>query len=150
MKKINSVIIGVLALSFSHLWAQSSDGETMKEFLKGIPAFENEKISSLVTIQSINNIAKQKAAKTISITGTNIRDVLTEAKQYKYCIIIVEAHTIVKVTDFENCSQSSSWGICMPYGEGYIRKGSFVSSKDYINNIIGKPDEQARTMYLFN
>ncbi len=150
MKKITMVILSVLALSFSHLCAQTADGETMKEFLKGIPAFENEKISSIGSIPCINDIAKQKAAKTIGITGTNIKDVLTEAKQYKFNIIIVEAHTIVKITDIDNCSQSSSWGICMPYGEGYIRKGGFVSSKDYINNIIGKPDTQERTIYLFN
>ncbi len=150
MKKITVVIIGVFVLSCSHLFAQTSDGETMKEFLKGIPAFENEKISSLETIQSINNIAKEKAVNMISFSGENIKDVLNEAKQYKYCIIIVEAHTIVKITDFENCSQSGSWGACMPYGEGYIRKGGLMGNKDYINNIIGKPDSQARTIYLFN
>lgn len=150
MKKITTIIFGVLVLSFSQLNGQNSDGETMKEFLKGIAAFDSENSSSLSTIQRFDAIAGQKAAKSVSITSENIKDALKEAKQYKYCIITVEEHTIVKVTDYENCSQSGSWGICMPYGEGFIRKGSLLANKDYINNIIGKPDSQARMMYLFN
>jgi hypothetical protein len=150
MKKITTIIIGVLVMGLSQLNGQNSDGETMKEFLKGIAAFDSENSSSLSTIQLVDAIAGQKAAKSVSITSENIKDALKEAKQYKYCIITVEGHTIVKVTDYENCSQSGSWGVCMPFGEGFIRKGSLLANKDYINNIIGKPDSQARMMYLFN
>jgi len=38
----------------------------------------------------------------------------------------------------------------MPHAEGYIKKGGLTYKKDYINNIIGLPDAQERTMYLFN
>jgi hypothetical protein len=150
MKNIAFLITGFMAISVLQLSAQTTDGETLKEFLKGITAFDNEKTSSLTTIQSINAIAAQKAEKTISITPDNIIDALKDARQYKHCLVIVGEYTIVKVVDFENCSHSGSWGTCMPYGEGFIRKGGFVSIKDYINNIIGKPDTQERKMYLFN
>ena len=150
MKRFTFILVGLIAVSFLQLHAQSSDSETLQKFLKDIPAFNNENASALGTIQIVNDLAVQKAAKTISFSGENIKDALGEAKQYKYCIIIVEAHTIVKVSDFEKCSQSGSWGTCMPYGEGYIRKGGLTGINDYINNIIGKPDSQSRMMYLFN
>ena len=79
----------------------------------------------------------------------NIETVLTEAKTYKNCVIITGNHTIVKILDFDDCKQSSSWGYCMPTAEGYIKKGELVSQEDYINNIIGRPDAQKRTVYLF-
>jgi len=65
-------------------------------------------------------------------------------------VVTVGFHTIVKVSDFENCIQSGFWGVCMPYAEGYIQKGSLAPQKDYLNNIIGKPDAQERMMFLFN
>ena len=49
-----------------------------------------------------------------------------------------------------DCIQSGSWGACMPYAKGYIKKGSLIEKEDYINNIIGIPDSQLRKVYLFN
>ena len=69
--------------------------------------------------------------------------------QGKTCIIIVENHTIVKFSDIKKCNYSGSWGMCMPYGEGYIQNGGLKSTNDFINNIIGKPDAQKRVMYIF-
>jgi len=150
MKKTTIIILSVWALTVSQFFGQNSDGEIIKNLLKDIAAFDNASSGSLSTIQAVDVIAAQKAEKKVSLTVDNIKDAMKDAKQYKYCLIIVGVYTIVKVTDFEKCSQSGSWGMCMPYGEGFIRKGSFVSQRDYINNIIGKPDSQERKMYLFN
>lgn len=150
MKPLTLITVALFVLNITQLKAQLSDAETMKTFLKEIPALANEKASSYQTIQGFNTIAGQKAVKTVTLTGENMKTALTDAKQYKHCIITVGVHTIVKVTDFKNCSQSGSWGACMPYGKGYIRKGGFTEKNDYINNIIGRPDSQVRTMFLFN
>ena len=64
--------------------------------------------------------------------------------------IIVANHTVIKITDFNDCKPSASWGTCMPMAEGYIKKGVLQHEKDYCNNIIGLPDNQKRTLYLFD
>lgn len=113
-------------------------------------------ISSLESIENVNPIvlfqesAENNAAEVISFSKDNIEDVLSKAKKYKHCVITIEDHTIIKITDIEDCTQSGSWGACMPFAKGYIKKGELVSQNDYINNIIGMPDSQERIMYLFN
>ena len=150
MRTCQVLLIAILFLSFSQINAQNSKIETIKNLLKEIPIFDGAKIDANQPIESINTIAKQKAAKTIIFTKENIKDALSEAKNYKYCIIIVGNHTIVKVTDIKDNAMSGSWGTNMPKGEGYIQKGSLVSTNGYINNIIGNPDDQVRTLYFFN
>ncbi|MCK4678142.1 MAG: hypothetical protein KAT48_08435 [Bacteroidales bacterium] len=150
MKTITLASFLILAMNFTAINAQDTKANTIKEFLTDVISLENERVSSDTPIKSFNEIAKTKAAKTIIITKENIKESLTEAKDYKYCVITVGLHTIVKVSDFENCIQSGSWGTCMPYAEGYIQKGSLVPQKDYLNNIIGRPDAQERMMFLFN
>ncbi len=140
----------ILIMNFTSLNAQDSKASTIKDFLKDVISLENENISNVTPIKSFNEIAKTKAEDAIIITKENIGEALKEAQQYKYCVVTVGLHTIVLVSDLENCKQSGSWGICMPYGEGYIQKGSLSPQKDYINNIIGVPDAQERMMFLFN
>lgn len=89
------------------------------------------------------------ATEVIDLTKNNIKDVLNKAKNYQSLIITTDNHTIVKITDLSNCKQSGSWGVCMPYGTGYIKKGKLQPQKDYINNIIGLPDSRVRKAYLF-
>ena len=84
MKNITFLITGFMAISVLQLSDQTTDGETLKEFLKGITAFDSEKTSSLASINSVNAIAAQKADKTISITPDNIIDALKDARQYKH------------------------------------------------------------------
>jgi hypothetical protein len=67
----------------------------------------------------------------------------------KTCIVVVEQHTFAKFSDTKKCNMSGSWGACMPYAEGYIQSGGLKGINDYINNIIGKPDAQNRTLYIF-
>lgn len=101
-------------------------------------------------IESLAILADKQADQKIKFGKSNIKSVLKQAREYSGFFIIVENHTIVKIDDLDNCNASGSWNACMPFGEGYIKKGSLVQSEDYINNIIGLPDAQKRTAYLFN
>lgn len=145
MKNFTATFVAILVLSVMSLNAQENTSETMKQFLKDIPALSTEKITS---ISDLVEASKKKATKAIDLTKENIAESLKEA-QGKTCIIVVENHTFVKFSDVKKCNQSGSWGACMPYGEGYIQKGGLKSSNDYINNIIGKPDTQKRVLFLF-
>ncbi|OIQ30955.1 MAG: hypothetical protein BM564_01725 [Bacteroidetes bacterium MedPE-SWsnd-G2] len=101
-------------------------------------------------IVAFQNMAKLEAQKVISISNENINSALDTAKQYKHCVITTADHTLVSITDLTNCKPSGSWGACMPFASGYIKKGDLIYQEDYCNNIIGLPDSQNRTMYLFN
>jgi len=151
MKKSFLALLPVLVIGlFVNVNCQNSKDATIKEFVKGISAFDNEKFSAHEPIKSFNDAAKKIAAKTLSVTKSNITTILLEAKNYKHAIITVGNHTIVKISDFEKCSPSTAWSVCMPKGEGYIQKGGMESKSDFINNIIGSPDSQTRTIYFFN
>ena len=145
MKKAALAFVTVFTLHSFLTTAQNNNAESIKGFISSISALQNENVNSIV---SLTEAAGKKASKTIVITKENIADALKEA-QGKNCILIVENHTIVKFSDTKNCSTSGSWGVCMPYGEGYIQNGGLTAMKDYINNIIGKPDTQTRTLYVF-
>lgn len=136
----------LLALLSSSIFLKAQDGS---DFFSGT-SLSGQSVSAKSPIASIEAIAKKAATKTITLTAENCKDALAEARGFKWGVIIVGEHTVVKVMDFKNCHQSGSWGACMPYGEGYIKRGSMNAVKDYVNNIIGKPDSQTRTLYLFN
>ncbi|GGH68292.1 MAG: hypothetical protein EP346_10725 [Bacteroidetes bacterium] len=95
--------------------------------------------------------ASENADKVIKLTGENAEEVFSQAKEYSSCLVVTENHTAVRIVDFDDCAQSGSWGVCMPLAEGYIRKeGTMKPQGDYLNNIIGRPDDQERTVYLFH
>lgn len=150
MKSTALILASFLLFGLTTIKAQDDNAAVVKDFLKEIPSASGEKINAHAPVASVDAIAKKNAAKTVSITKDNIGSALSDAKQFKYGILVVGEHTFVKITDFKKCNTSNSWGACMPYGEGYIKKGTLVSQKDFINNIIGRPDSQARTLYLFN
>lgn len=124
-----------------------SNSEVITNFLNEVRSFEA--IEDKAPISYFENLAKQSASETIDISDDNIADVLATAKNYTHCVIIVEDHTIIKITSLEDCKQSGSWGACMPMAEGYIKKGDLEFQEDYINNIIGTPDNQNRTALFF-
>tara|TARA_Y100000768_G_C23974545_1_gene682379 strand:- start:79 stop:2307 length:2229 start_codon:yes stop_codon:yes gene_type:complete len=101
-------------------------------------------------IVAFAEIAKDISVKEISLNKNNISNALEEAKEYSNGVIVVENHTIVKLISFDDCQQSGSWGVCMPKGEGFIKKGSLNYKSDYINNIIGTPSSKKVTLFLFN
>jgi len=130
---------------------ESSDSESgsdiVTNFLNDVTSIED--VESKNPIVSFQESAAKIAEKVESITKDNIVDILEEAKEYKHCVIIIEDHTIVKIKDIEDCKQSGSWSACMPFAEGYIKKGELSYEEDYMNNIVGRPDSQERTAYLF-
>lgn len=101
-------------------------------------------------IQTLTILAKEHASKSISIKKGNIKAALENAQNFKHALLLVSNHTVVKITSYKDCLQSGAWGTCMPMAEGFIKKGTLNYKKDYINNIIGLPDNQERTLYLFN
>jgi hypothetical protein len=144
MKRYIIIFLAFISTSQTSAFAQDN-ASTLKEFVKGIPSLETEKFSS---IEGLNDAAKKKASKTFTLTKDNIAEAL-KASQGKTCIVTVENHTIVKFSDTKNCTSSGSWGAGMPFGEGFIQNGSLAPTKDYINNIIGRPDTQLRTLFIF-
>jgi len=80
-----------------------------------------------------------------------IEAVLNTAKNYDYLVIVVDQHTIIKITELDKCITSGSWKTCMPFAEGFIKRKSNLEYKnDYCNNIIGRPDTQERVAYFFS
>lgn len=118
----------------------------VKNFLNDVSSLEVEKKNP---IESFINGAESEATKIVTFTKNNAEDALKEAANYKHQVITVGNHTIVKINDLENCKASGSWGACMPYAKGFIKKGDLVAQEDYINNIIGMPDDQERKLFLF-
>ena len=145
MKTFLPFFIFLFITACSHQPAES-DTDVVNNFLSDITSIENEKKNP---IESFIKGANAEAAEVLNLNKNNIKDVLAEAKNYKHVVITVGNHTIVKITDIENCRTSGSWGACMPYAEGYIKRGELVAREDYINNIIGVPDEQERRLFLF-
>ena len=144
--KIKSIILCLGLFLASSLSAQNN---IVADFLNDSKSITE--INATRPITALKTVAGVSAAQQTNLTKENIAQVLEEAKSYKYLLIITGTHTIVKVTDLEDCIQSGSWGTCMPKGEGYVsRGGNLEFMQDYVNNIIGIPGSQARTAYMFN
>jgi len=148
MKKILIILLVVSGLSSQ---AQNTKIIVLKQFLSDIINVDAKQLNNQQPIISINEIAKAKAEKVITINRETIGSALLEAKNYKYCLISVDAHTLVRVISFKDISPSGAWRAAMPLCKGYIqRSGVLHEKKDYLKNLIGRPDSQVRTMYLFN
>lgn len=127
-----------------------TNSQEVKELLNGVIDFSENTFNDVRPIPSINKAAAQQADTIFFLTKDNIYQVFKEAKKYKSCIISVESHTFVSVESWTNCSKSGSWNFCMPYGTGFIQRDEMVKKEDYIKNIIGMPDAQRRTVFLFD
>jgi len=126
----------------------TSSNNLVSKFLTDITTLENSEERN--PIATFKELAENEASKVYTVSKNNIGEILTTAQQYKHCVITTKDHTIVKITDLKKCIQSGSWATCMPYANGYIKKGRLIPKEDYINNIIGIPDSQERKAYLFN
>lgn len=127
---------------------QATSDAVVIAFLEDVTALEKEKGAN--PIADFKALSLKNAVDSININKDNIKDALAKAKNYKHSVVIVDNHTIVKLVDVNDCKASGSWGACMPMGEGYIKRGALNYKKDYINNIIGLPDAQTRSVYFFN
>ncbi|TNE79193.1 MAG: hypothetical protein EP332_11895 [Bacteroidetes bacterium] len=122
--------------------------ELVSNFLENPKSLEN--IESKNPVEEFKSAAESSAAKVVELNKDNVADVLGEAKDHKHVVIVTGNHTVVKVDDLDDCKTSGSWGTCMPHAEGYIQRGGLEYQEDYINNIIGKPDEQERLVFFFD
>jgi hypothetical protein len=157
MKKIIfSTFLVTMMMSCSSSDTKETTSETSTEtqttivndFLKNTKSIGQS--SSKQPIVDFKNQADKQSAKKMDFNKNSFSEMLSVAKKFKTLVIVVGDHTIVKVKDVNNCNDSASWGACMPYGEGYIKKGSLNYDENYINYIIGKPDGQERIAYFFN
>ena len=151
MKKIILPILFITLIACNSDKPSNTDNTTnntiVSDFLADIESLED--VDDRAPIALFIENAKKEADDIFDIDENNIKEFLDAAKEYNHCIIVVEDHTILKIVDLEDCKQSGSWGACMPMAEGYIKKGDLDYQEDYINNIIGTPDSQERTAFLF-
>lgn len=149
MKKLLLTTSIVLLVSF--LAIAGTKAEDLQKFLSGIVDVQINQLSGAEPLVQVAQILNDKASKNVSLTKTNIKDAIQEASNYKYAIVIVGKHTIVKITDSSDKVSSGAWGIAMPKGAALIQKsGTFIEQTNYLNNLIGIPDHQERKLYLIN
>lgn len=117
-------------------------------FLTDVSSLEKSGVANPIT--AFQQVAQTQADKVITLTKENIQEVLDLASSYKNCVITTDDHTIIKITDLNNCTQSGTWGACMPFVKGYIKKGDLQPQQDYMNNVIGTSETQTRKAYFFN
>lgn len=153
MKMILKPILGLLVMCciFANYSCDSktAKADTLTSFLEGVIDTQGSKINLNEPIISIRTLAQAQAEKSIQLSKANINAALNDAREYKYALIIVGKHTLLKITDFDDCKKSTSWGANMPYAEGYVQKDGLTKKSDYLNQLIGKPDSQSCVMYLF-
>ncbi len=141
-------VASILAIvSCSSPSTKNQSGTIAKDFISDPSSLEQ--LDTNKPLAYLQAVAAAQANKTVSFSKANINEVFEIAKEYKGCIIITGNHTAVKLESLDDCKQSGSWGACMPKGTGYIKKGKLVKQEDYINNIIGRPDDQERVAYFF-
>ncbi len=151
MKNFKTLVPFICAVAML-LLTNCSSGEKKQDtrFNGDILNMEDSLMDSRQPIKTIASLAKRDAEKIINLHPANIAQALEEAKSYAEAIIIVGNHTVVKITDFNDCKKSSSWKTNMPYGKGYVQNKGLNKCSDYLNQLIGQPDKQTRVLYLFH
>ena len=142
------LIIGCNSKTDVNLEEDQFQHNTVSKFLIDVKSLESD--TNTNPIVAFKDLAEEIAEDKIVVSKKNIKKVLIMSKEYSNCVIVTGNHTIVKILSFDNCQQSSSWKACMPTVEGYIKKGKLNYKKDFMNNVIGKPDKQERVAYFFN
>ena len=150
MRIYKTLIILCFVFTFQLVNAQSDLTSQIKNLVGDIIDIHNENISTQNPLKSINEIAEKEADTVIYITKENISSAFKKAKEYKYAILTVENHTIVRITAPKNTVLSGSWAAKMPYGKGYVKKNiKLTFYENHLNFIIGIPDKQTRRLFLF-
>ena len=120
---------------------------TVTEFIRDVQTLESD--TNINPIETFKELANAFADEKLVFTKDNIKDLLIKSRDYSSCVIVTANHTIVKIESLDDCQQSGSWKACMPKCSGYIKKGNLNFKNDYMNNIIGVPDDQERVAYFF-
>ena len=150
MKNFKTLVLFICAVAMLLLTnCSSSEKKQDSRFNGDILNLDDSLMDSRQPINAIASLAKRDADKTINLDPENIAQALEEAKSYAEAIIIVGNHTVVKITDFNDCKKSSSWKTNMPYGKGFVQNKGLNKCSDYLNQLIGQPDKQERVLYLF-
>ena len=154
MRMINNIAILFFASvviigcdSKTKLKEDGNENNVVSNFLSDVKSLEID--TNTNSIVAFKELAEEIADNKMVISKKNIKKVLIKSKDYSNCVIVTGNHTIVKIISFDNCQQSGSWEACMPFVEGYIKKGKLNYKKDYMNNVIGTPDGQQRVAYFF-
>ncbi|MFA9391613.1 MAG: hypothetical protein ACERKD_17520 [Prolixibacteraceae bacterium] len=149
MKKIIQLLIILLFIASSSS-AQSKSSE-LKLFFENIMVLQEDQVNGVQPLVQLASILDDAAAKKIILTKENVQEALQEASKYKHTVLLVGNHSLVKIIDLNDCIPSGAWATCMPKGNALIQKGGvFIQRTDYINQLIGVPDGQVRTVYLLN
>ena len=141
----SSVIIG--CDSKTKLEGDGNENNVVSNFLSDVKSLEID--TNTNSIVAFKELAEEIADNKMVVSKKNIKKVLIKSKDYSNCVLVTGNHTIVKIISFDNCQKSGSWKACMPFVEGYIKKGKLNYKKDYMNNVIGTPDGQERVAYFF-
>ena len=139
------VIIG--CDSKTKLKEDGNENNVVSNFLSDVQSLEID--TNTNSIVAFKELAEEIADNKMVVSKKNIKKVLIKSKDYSNCVVVTGNHTIVKIISFDNCQKSGSWEACMPFVEGYIKKGKLNYKKDYMNNVIGTPDGQQRVAYFF-
>jgi hypothetical protein len=123
------------------------ESNVVSNFLIDVKSLEID--TNTNSIVAFKELAEKIADNKMVVSKKNIEKVLIKSKDYSNCVFVTGNHTIVKIISFDNCQKSGSWKACMPFVEGYIKKGKLNYKKDYMNNVIGTPDGQERVAYFF-
>lgn len=152
MKKLIAVLLIINLIACKSEKAEpshtNSESTLVADFLGNVKSLA--KVKNGNPIAQFQDLAKDEAVKSYDLSKDNVNDLLETAKGFKHCVITTGDHTIVKVIDFEDCKPSGSWDSCMPMAKGFVKRGELDFEEDYINNIIGLPDDQERKVYLFD
>ncbi len=148
MRRVGFLIV----LSFIGIIATYAQTNQQKptEVFNGVLDFSDANINESRPVSGIIQISARQADTVFFLTKGNVNNVMKQAKEYKHCIIAVGTHTVVLVNSWSKVSKSGSWNYYLPYGIGYIQRGELINKEDYIKNIIGTPDSQRRTVFLFD
>jgi len=150
MKKNALLLLFFVALMIGFSCSKNKKPEKLKGLVADVIEIDADLLSGTEPISQIATKLENNAEKTILFSKSNIAQTLDEAKNYRKVFIVVANHSLIKITDFDDCQKSTAWGTCMPKGTSLIQKsGDFEKESDYINNLIGKPDNQKRKMYFF-
>ena len=158
MTKMRNTLLALLAFtlfSCSDEPATGEDVQTTEEktaiydaFLTDLDALKDFEGNP---VPEFKEYAEKNADASRELHKSNAEKAFADGKNYKHVFIVLDNHTVVRIVDFDNCKMSGSWGVCMPLGAGYIRKGGGLNyENDHVNNIVGRPDHGEQIIYYFN